>query len=178
MPSSKPHRDGGSARGRQAGFTLLEVLTVLFVIGLSAAAIGPRLPVLRDRLDYALKRESVEETIGSLSYRALRDNRDLVISGSFDETGPVATEKSGSGEPPDRAAPIAAPLPGAELAALPPIAATAPKLEIPQGWRVVAPEPIYVFANGYCTGGKLDVVVGSATFRYALKAPDCVASAE
>src|ERR1700742_4498093 len=62
------------------GFTLLELLVVLVIIGLTSAVVIPRLPSVGASFDFALKRQSFEEAINQISYGAFRENQDFAKS--------------------------------------------------------------------------------------------------
>ncbi len=164
---------------RSSGFTLLEILTVLFIIGMTAAIVGPRLPLMKDRMEFAMNRDTLEQNLGNLSYEAFRDNRDYVLKGTFDSNGLIESKSS---EPQEtegerRLRSAQRTLPG-EAALLPPVAPVVPKLKIPPEWQVVVTEPIYFFASGFCRGGRLDVIVGGRKFPYRLVPPTCALEAE
>ncbi len=164
------------------GFTLLEVLTTLFIIGLVTAIIGPRLPLMIDRLDYALKRETFEEALGTLAYQAMRDNRDLVLAGDYDETGPVTGTSENENKDADEVVSrrLAQPVlnTAGTLADIAPVAPAKAPLHLPPGWRLSAQQPIYFSANGYCNGGRVELEVGTDTYTYTLRPPFCAASLE
>jgi prepilin-type N-terminal cleavage/methylation domain-containing protein len=164
------------------GYTLLEVLTVLFIIGMSAAIIGPRLPLMSDRLDYALKHETFEERLGTLAYQAMRDNRDLVLSGSYDDQGPTEQASSSDGSSSDASSSISIRAPAeavlnaaGTMADLAPIAPARAPLPLPAGWRLTTDRPIYFMASGYCNGGTVDLFVGNQVYTYTLRPPLCAA---
>ena len=87
MPTSVSSRPEAAAGGRpgaqlQAGFTLLEVLVVLVLVGLLTALAVPNLQRMSQSVEAATRRDAVLADIGGLGYRA------YVIGQSF-ELGPA-----------------------------------------------------------------------------------------
>lgn len=137
------------------GFTLLEVLVVLVIIGLGLAVAGPRLTTAYASISFAMERESFEQALADLPYQAYSTRRDLVL-----------------GE-------IKSPDPGARSLRQEPskfelwTGLEQVKLEIPADWRVEVREPIIYRASGYCGGGRLTVTVGDYSERFVLLPPLC-----
>lgn len=157
--------------GSDPGFSLLEMLTVLFIIGAAAALVTPNLPLLFDRLTFAAERDNLIREINSLPYKALGANQDLVLSES------VLSEKSErqrtSLTPPDedlRELQKLSPYPTPYLA---PAA-----LPVPDGWKVNIPNPIYYRASGFCSGGKVILAAGLLRYELDLRAPYCQVSGQ
>ena len=155
MPMSgsrqRPHRCN---KPRAAGFTLLELLVVLTIIGLMAAAVTPSLSTRYGRLDFNLARESFEQRLNNLSYDAFGANADLIVKPTT-QRGRDALAAMG---------PTAADVMARETV-----------LQAPAGWEVLIDQPIIVRASGYCTGGALSVRVGSFVANYVLRPPFCQA---
>ncbi|MDX2221967.1 MAG: prepilin-type N-terminal cleavage/methylation domain-containing protein [Rhodospirillaceae bacterium] len=72
LQSSSPATDS-------AGFTLLEVLVVLAILGLAAAAVGPRLAAMYDSIAFAMTRETLEQDLSALPYQAFVAGTDMVL---------------------------------------------------------------------------------------------------
>ncbi len=145
----RPHRRN---KPRAAGFTLLELLVVLTIIGLMAAAVTPSLSTTYGRLDFTLARESFEQRVNNLSYEAFAANADLIVKpttergrDAFLAAGPTAAD----------------------------VMARDTMLQVPTGWELHIDQPIIVRASGYCTGGALSVRVGSFIANYVLQPPFC-----
>jgi prepilin-type N-terminal cleavage/methylation domain-containing protein len=159
---------------RLRGFTLLEVLVVLLLVGLAAGVVVPRLPLVQERLDYALKRETFEQQFATLSYQAFKDNQDFTLLGTYDERGLVAGSRKAPepGETIDPSLRIRA-LVGPEREVPPPIVPATIAPPLPDGWRLIVPQPIHFRGSGYCTGGTAELEIGYARYSYVLKAPRC-----
>jgi prepilin-type N-terminal cleavage/methylation domain-containing protein len=161
--------------GRSDGFTLLEMVAVLFVVGLTASIVIPRLPAIQASLDFALKRDTFEQAMNALPYSAFKANQDYVLLGTYDSHGQVDKAKLPE---PDRIDEI----PG-QMRALPVVATNRVQMlpvlpvrmtpPLPDGWRLVVPEPIQYRASGYCTGGTADVEVGGETYTFKFEPPFC-----
>jgi hypothetical protein len=151
------------------------MLAVLFVMGMATAIVAPRIPTMMDRLDFALKRQTLEQTLSTLSYQAFRDNQAIVLAGTYDHTGRLKDDDEEPASAGDRDLAPAA-LASAPLVDLPPIAPVTARLPLPSGWKLTAAQPIYIEASGYCRGGSVEVRVGLLTYAYNLKPPLCAAS--
>lgn len=141
---------------KTAGFTLLEVLVVLAILGLAAAAVGPRLAGMLDSIAFAMARETFERDLGALPYQAFTSGADIVL-----------------GAAPARPAPAATPI-AATPTAITSIAAAQPAIvQLPAGWQLAVAQPIWFRASGYCTGGTVVVSAGEVSETYLLRPPFC-----
>ena len=162
---------------RTSGFTLLEMLVVLLIVGTTGAIVIPRLTTISSSFDFALKREAFEQLLSGLSYQAFRDNQEIVLSGEYDDQGRIA----GSEAHQDTGTTIAGNLrtlsAGPTLRDLPlPLNPSYAALALPQGWRMVVDSPIYFHGTGYCTGGSVEIDIGKAIYQYVLTPPLCRAT--
>jgi prepilin-type N-terminal cleavage/methylation domain-containing protein len=136
-----------SAADYALGFTLLEMLVVLAMIGIAMAAVGPRLGGLYDSVTFAMSRETLERDIANLPYQAYKLSRDLAL-GSISADGRV--------RPPEAGAP------------------TVPaSLALPPSWSLEVDRPIVYRATGFCSGGVVTVRAGISVERYVLRPPVC-----
>ncbi len=133
----------------ERGFTLLELLLVLFIMSLISALVVPRLSNTLGTVDAAFARDEVFTQINALGYKALHQGRGFVLQ---QYPPPPAADS-------DTAAPPTAPLP----------------LELPEGWALYSAKPIYFFANGACSGGELLISFQAAQYRVSLDPPFCQA---
>ena len=139
MPISDFYRLVGNAVRRTEGYTLIEIIMVVTLIGLMAGIAVPRMVTLYESSRWASERDDVLRVIAGLGYTAFREAR------SFELTH----------------------YPG------PPDAEGLP-LELPEGWRIDAEEPIRYSAEGVCFGGMLHLSKGKRTMPVQLTPPLCV----
>lgn len=150
------------------GFSLLEVLVVVFIIGLAASLVMPNFPVLFDRLVYANQRDTLLREINTLPYSAFSSNQDLVLAGGTLESSAGQTENGGG----DTNAAINIDdleLVGSYRASN----IRQATLDIPKGWTIRVSQPIIYRASGFCTGGTIDIFAGALSYEYDLAPPYC-----
>ncbi len=172
----RPHKD--NAQSAQRGFTLLEMLVILFIVGVVSAVALPQLPLMADRFDFALKRQSFEQELSGLAYRAYSEKSYFVLAGRYEATANPNAER-----PLDlNTAGIRADLRTRPLDSqsrdpqLPIIMATHISPALPYGWELIVNDPIYFHGTGYCSGGQAQLQVGEQRYTYVLEAPSCKAS--
>jgi prepilin-type N-terminal cleavage/methylation domain-containing protein len=160
-------------RGSRA-FTLLEMVAVLFVVGMTSSIVIPRLPALQSSLDFALKRQSFEQNMNGLAYRALRDGQDFVFSGTYNAAGrigPAPKDTNGDDALPGDMTVL--PITDTPRVMPPPILAADVTPPMPEGWNISFPSPIQYRSSGYCSGGIAEVEVGAKHYTYRLEPPLC-----
>ncbi len=175
--SQERRRQAASQNFAGRGFTLLEILVVLFIVGVTSAVVLPRLPLVADSLDFALKRQDFEQTLSGLAYKAYTDSQDFVLAGRYTSLGRVEGQ--------DDAASIrrgvrsdlrTLPMSEESREYLPPVILAEVAPTMPEGWELVVPEPIYFRGSGFCTGGDAELVIGRLRYAYVLAAPSCKAT--
>lgn len=161
---------------RQSGFTLLEVLIVLVMVGLLAGLALPQFNIIRERLEFTLNRDSFEQELSGLGYRAFKEGQSLMLSGEYPRK-PNDTQGAASASiddveseavlDPSRPA-------GQYRQKLSAVSADA-TLTLPDQWHVKVDAPIVYQPSGFCAGGSVTLAIGNLKYVYALKAPECLA---
>jgi prepilin-type N-terminal cleavage/methylation domain-containing protein len=170
-----PHRDTGRRAALNArGFTLLEIVVVLVIVGMTSAIVFPRLTTMAASYEFASQRDTFEQMLNGLSYQAYRENNDKIVQGFYsaagrDERAQPRREVGTSLAPKMRTRSLLA----ESREHLPPVAATYATIPMPEGWEVVVNEPIYYRGSGYCSGGPVDLFVGRLQYSYVLRPPHC-----
>jgi prepilin-type N-terminal cleavage/methylation domain-containing protein len=156
------------------GFTLLEVVVVLVIVGMTSAIVFPRLATMAASFEFAAQRDTFERTLNGLPYQAYRENNDQVLHGFYSAAG--RDERSMprlDGETPLMPQ-VRMPSAGVEFREhLPPVTARPAAIPIPEGWEVVVSDPIYFRGSGYCSGGTVELTVGGLEYSYVLRPPYC-----
>ncbi len=100
MPSSgmrHPYLEAcrGPCRTRSTGFTLIEILVVLVVIGLLAGVALPRFYAISQRYEIATQRASLLTEIGNLGYRAYNSGQPVELGSlaAANKTSPVSVPR-------------------------------------------------------------------------------------
>lgn len=137
------------------GFTLLEMLVVLTIIGLGIGVAGPRTLTTYQSIMFAMERESFEQALADLPYRAFKTHRDLVLGGRTEAAFGARSLRSGPSQFETWT--------GLESV----------QLEVPVSWKIDVPQPIVYRASGFCNGGTVSVTVGDFSERYLLQPPLC-----
>jgi len=156
------------------GFTLLEMLVVLFIVGLTSVVVLPRLPQVADSFDFALKRQSFEQHINGLSYLAFSDGKDFVLAGRYDSEGRISGPRDRVAAGERVRADLRTQQVGKAIREIePPLVVADLDVPLPDGWILHVPQPVYYRSSGYCSGGRAELIVGRLKYEYELGAPTC-----
>ena len=141
---------------RRTGFSLVELLVVLALVGLVLGLALPNLAGLLDSVTRATEREYILDQIAAAGRAAAQRGIDYAI---LDTPAPDA---------PDSNAAAAAP-PGVQRY----------PLDVPPAWRVQVEQPVLVRASGVCLGGIITVAHGDGPpTRLVLAPPHCRVAAD
>lgn len=169
--SSKQSRK--STPGESSGFTLLEILVVLALVGLLTALSLPQVSVMHDRLTFALNREGFETELGGISYAAFKQGKPLILMGAYPRSEEQTRALIDEWEIAEvKEAPL---LEEGQLRTLIPASAGEASPNLPISWRMTVEKPIVFQPSGYCDGGDVSLLIGDMRYTYELRAPTCQA---
>jgi prepilin-type N-terminal cleavage/methylation domain-containing protein len=142
------------------GFTLLEILLAMALLGFLVSLIVPRLDQIYLRFLFWLDQDRVEREIASLSGRAYLEGKALSLS---------------SWPPPVPGSTAALAQARAAAASSEPLSGTGEpvRLTLPENWRVVVEPTILFRPDGACSGGEVAIEAGDIVRRFRLEAPRC-----
>ena len=136
------------ARRPRRGFTLLELLVVLAVLGLATALAMPNLQRLYTAATQASERDYVLDQFSALGREAMMRGRAYVVFGNAPPPDPAETARYAEYE--------------------------TYVVDVPEGWRLALDRPLVVLANGVCLGGALTLSHAQSTaVRLELAPPYC-----
>lgn len=125
----KRARRGRSPAPAGGGFTLIELIVVLVILGLIAGLVLPNMPGLFASATRATERDRILDQIAALGAEAMRQGRDFAVLGTDVDVDPAAYTDF-------------EPYP----------------LVVPSGWEVRVEAPILIRANGVCLGGRVTLL--------------------
>ncbi len=128
----------------ERGFTLIEILVVLILVGLMMGVVVPNLEATLRSARFSSQRRTILSELDGLSYRAYITGRPIVLG------SPTAGDATPPASPPRYRPPL------------------------PAGWRLDIPKPITFAFNGLCSGGRIALIQpDGARETLTLKPPRC-----
>ncbi|MCV6637874.1 type II secretion system protein [Candidatus Albibeggiatoa sp. nov. NOAA] len=127
------------------GYTLLELMVVLFIFALLTGLVAPRLMTMYDTVQAAYQRDEIMSQISSLSYQAYQKGLNFRF-----ETYPFKAENADYD-----------------------VLKKNIKLDLAQEWQLIADKPIIFRANGACTGGLMHLKNDTISYPIQLIPPFC-----
>jgi len=165
------------------GFTLLELLVVLFLLSLIAAVAIPRLTQVYNSVQIAYEREEALAQIGSLSFLAYQRSLEFNlinypllknVEETAEDKGTVNQTVSNQFPPPSSPSTHSTNLTSTtEEETWGKVELVPSPLELPAGWELRTEKPIHFFSNGVCTGGVVYLIHQTQQFKLQLVAPFC-----
>ena len=158
--------------GQQRGFTLLELLVVLALVGLVTAIAVPNLERLYAAVTRGADRDHILDQFSGLGRRAMHQGRSYVVFSTGGEGEFASAAPPGEGAPGGAGAGGGA---AGDLAASFHLTGYEPyPIDVPEGWEIRLDPPLVIRANGVCLGAGLTLYYrGEAEPRIELEAPWC-----
>lgn len=174
----RPGRGGlpapGSAAAPSLGFTLLELVVVLLLMGLVTTLALPNLERFYAGLSRKTERDSILDQFAGLGRQAMLQGRTYVILGT--DGAPEAGLPGPARETTGGAVSGGEHVPSVGYAFDPPPHEVHERyvIDLPEGWEIRLDEPLVVRANGVCLGGELTLYHrGAVDVRLGLEPPYC-----
>ena len=128
-----------------SGFSLLEMVIALAIMGLLGALAMPSLQKITERTGFSLDLQDVERQLDQLPQIAASQGKALVLTSS-----PTAENYLSSSAAPQ-------PYP----------------VKLPSGWQITVDAPIQYRYDGTCAGGRLHLATPASQSDYLMKPPLC-----
>lgn len=127
------------------GFSLLEMVVVLAIMGLLGALTLPSLRKIAERTGFSLDRQDVERQLDQLPEVAAMRGKALVLTSSPNPDYPVPAGTSQQPYP----------------------------IKLPAGWQIEVEAPISYRYDGTCSGGRLRLIMSDEQSDYLMNPPLC-----
>jgi prepilin-type N-terminal cleavage/methylation domain-containing protein len=128
------------------GFTLIELVVAIAIVGLGLAIVVPRITGWLDRLTSSMRQQQVEDALSELGRKARHTGRTVVLQ-SINASNIARNVVSTSAEQ--------------------------PPIELPSNWTLTVEPPIAFRYDGLCTGGTVHLSSPAGERHYRLVAPYC-----
>ncbi len=141
-------------RGSQTGFTLLEIVIILVLLGFMAGLALPRLERVYSGMQQSMQRNEALRCIADLGFQAFSRQQQLALT-----RYPAVADNDAKHDHPDVFSFSSA--------------LSEDIFPLPENWSVEAEKPIIFQANGICSGGTIILRYDEMETRYILAAPFC-----
>jgi prepilin-type N-terminal cleavage/methylation domain-containing protein len=138
-----------TSRQADDGFTLIEVVIAVAILGLAMSFVLPRLTGWVDRLAFSMRQQQFEDALAELGSKARRTGRTVVLR----STNPMPNSPGRNSSAPNPTEPAA--------------------IELPSAWTLTVDPPIAFRYDGICTGGTVRLSFPAGEKTYRLRAPYC-----
>ncbi len=145
-----PHRGSRRNLSNTGGFTLLELIVVLLLVGLVTALAIPNLSQLYTSVTAAAERDYILDQFAGMGQKALLSGQGFLVLGTIGAAEARLSQQASNGD------------------------GQVYELDVPDGWRVRLEEPLIVRGNGVCLGGELTLIrAGKLAYQISLDPPYC-----
>ncbi len=158
-----------SRRCRARGFTLLELMVVLTLMGLAISIVAPNLSRLYASVTRSTERDYILDQLAAVAHRAWIRETNLVVYGTALELSNEDARSDG-----DAFANSQSPGSGQMLLAARYGDYEVHVVDVPEGWVLRLEGPLRARANGVCLGAAVTLTHRSGTsYRATLEPPFC-----
>ena len=147
----------GNPAFHQAGFTLFEILLVIFLISGIAGVVITGGSRMFSSIQFALEKSDIEKSLNDLPFQSFATKKTIIL-GVLPENEP----ETGEGQQDLNQE----------------MQVDSPHLKLPDGWKAYVDEPIIYRGDGYCGGGSIRVKSETRDLSYSLRAPNCAPQLE